>query len=249
MNKEISGVQLGLEPVEDETNILGKGIESKETDGEQEEVPEAQESVDSNEQEDTQSEADETESSEDDVLAPYINKMSKGEELTDDDLGSIADKLGTNKEVVEYTYLGMKAKQAEKTSAALEVVGGMDAYQEMTKWAAGTYSAEEIKAFNEALDSGDDNRTHTALRTLKEKFTAVNGTPSSTVEKSNKKTHKSIPASAPTVAKAEDNTASGNNEQSFRSMEEQRAAQQDPRYGKDVAYTKSVYLKIAKSNY
>lgn len=178
------------------------------------------------------------------ALEPYITKIGSGEKLTDDDLGSIAEVIGTTPEVVEYTYRGMIAAQQDREAAAVEAAGGLESYKEMVTWASTVYTEEEAQTFNDLLAKGKPAEVAESLRNLKAKFTEVNGSPKSQVTKS-------TAGSARVPASSSQQTASNVPSQlaPFKSMAEQRAAQQDPRYGTDVAYTKDVYQRVAISNY
>ena len=248
MTKEVTSVQLPPGKIETQSEEAPKDtpasgdptesqLETPAVSDEPAEVPEAPESGE------TQEAVDDTNK----ALEPYIEKIGSGEKLTDDDLGAIAEAIGTTPEVVEYTYRGMIAAQQDRESAAVEAAGGLEAYKEMVTWASTVYTAEEAQAFNDLLAKGKPAEVAESLRNLRTKFTEVNGSPKSLVTKSTAGSAR-VPASS--SQQPSGNTPNGSSQLApFRSMAEQRAAQQDPRYGTDVAYTKDVYQRVALSNY
>ena len=248
MTKEVTSVQLPPGKIEpqaqaEEAPTSGDPVESGvETPAVPEESPEVQAPAGDEPPAEPESPKDAEDPNE--VLKPYIEKIGSGEKLTDEDLGAIAEAIGTVPEVVEYTYRGMIAAQQDREAAAVEAAGGLESYKEMVTWASNVYTAEEAQAFNDMLAKGKPAEVAESLRNLKAKFTEVNGSPKSQVTKSTAGSAR-VPANSPQQPKG----GAPSPVVPFRSMAEQRAAQQDPRYGTDVAYTKDVYQRVAISNY
>jgi hypothetical protein len=172
------------------------------------------------------------------LLQPFVEELSTKGSLSKESLQNLATKLDAPLEVVELVHDGMLARQATRNNDILTVAGGLETYNEMVKWASGVYTEDESKEFNAALVSGTKDSAITAVNKLRQRFTAVNGSPKVEVAAAQRS-----PA-APVVAPKAPAVASV---QPFASFQEQCAAQNDKRYGKDSAYTAEVYKRIALS--
>ena len=106
------------------------------------------------------------------------------------------------------------------------MVGGADAYTEMSNWAADNMSEEEKTAYNTAVNSKDVETAKLAVVGLKAKFENANGNEPSLVE-----------------GKA---TVTGQG--GYKSWAEVTAAMGDDRYQKDPAYQAMVQEKLANSD-
>lgn len=105
-------------------------------------------------------------------------------------------------------------------------VGGRDAYTQLTQWASANLSPAEQQAFNSAVKAGRA-QAMLAVRGLKMSYESANGK----------------------LPNLEQGGRPGTGGGGFRSMQEQMAAQKDPRYGSDPAYTDDVMKKIEASAY
>ena len=106
------------------------------------------------------------------------------------------------------------------------MVGGSEAYTEMTAWAAENMSEEEKTAYNTAVNSKDIETAKLAVVGLKAKFEKANGNEPNLLE-----------------GKA---TVSG--EKGYASWAEVTRAMSDDRYSKDPAYQALVKEKLSKSD-
>lgn len=172
------------------------------------------------------------------LLQPFVEELSTKGSLSKESLQNLATKLDAPLEVVELVHDGMLARQATRNNDILTVAGGLETYNEMVKWASGVYTEDESKAFNAALVSGTKDSAITAVNNLRQRFTAVNGSPKVEVAAAQRS-----PAAPVVTSKAPAVTSV----QPFASFQEQCAAQNDKRYGKDSAYTAEVYKRIALS--
>ncbi len=173
------------------------------------------------------------------VIKPFSEELATKGELSGDSLKALAEKLGAPLEVVELTYEGMRSRQATRNNEILSVAGGQDAYAEMIGWARTSYSSEDAEKFNAALVSGTKDEALAAIRSLKDRFTAVNGS-----TKAEKAAATQLPT-APVAPRAPAPAAIV----PFASFREQMAAQKDKRYGVDPAYTAEVYKRVALSKF
>ena len=177
------------------------------------------------------------------TIKPYQEELASSGVLSDGSLKALAEKLGAPLDVVQLTYEGMLSRQQRLNNEILQVAGGQETYTEMVKWASGSYSSEEAQAFNEALKSGDKARASAEVQKLRQKFTAVNGSPTAEQQRA-----QANPTPAAPVASTAAPTGNSGLKP-FGSFEELRLAQKDKRYGTDPVYTSEVYQKAAISRF
>lgn len=173
------------------------------------------------------------------MMKPFSDELSTTGVLTKESLALLAEKLGAPMDVIELTYEGMRSRQQTRNAAILQAAGGEPTYLEMVQWASTVYTSEEAQAFNMLLGGGDTNEAIGAIGKLRERFTAVKGSPSAEVTKAQQ-----APPTAPTapVAPAAKVTP-------YMNFEELRLAQRDKRYGTDPRYTADVYSRALISKF
>ena len=111
------------------------------------------------------------------------------------------------------------------TNSLYEQAGGEQQYATLTAWAKDNCSADQINAFNEALGTGDQYIILNALKGIQYDYVMGNGF----------------------EPKLTGGRAPAQDVQGFRSRYEYQSAMNDPRYGKDSAYTKDVERRIFAS--
>jgi len=136
------------------------------------------------------------------------------------------EKAGIPKDYVNQFIEGQKAIADQQATSIKDMVGGADAYTEMSNWAADNMSEEEKTAYNTAVNSKDIETAKLAVVGLKAKFERANGNEPSLVE-----------------GKA---TVTGQG--GYKSWAEVTAAMGDDRYQKDPAYQAMVQEKLANSD-
>lgn len=136
------------------------------------------------------------------------------------------EKAGLPKSVVDAWIAGQEAVAEQSVNALMDTVGGRDAYNDMTAWAADNLSEMEIASFNKAIDSGDRDIQIMAIEGIQNKYHAVEGRQPNLIQ-----------------GQAAPQTGGG-----FASVAELTAAMSDPRYGKDTAYRQEVAARLQKSN-
>ena len=135
------------------------------------------------------------------------------------------EKAGIPKEYVNQFIEGQKAVADQQTTSIKDIVGGADAYTEMSEWAADNMSEQEKTAYNTAVNSKDVETAKLAIAGLKAKFDGANGNEPNLVE-----------------GKA---TVSG--QDGYKSWAEVTKAMGDERYSNDPAYQATVKEKLSKS--
>lgn len=136
------------------------------------------------------------------------------------------EKAGIPKDYVNQFIEGQKAIADQQASSIKNMVGGSEAYTEMTAWAAENMSEEEKSAYNTAVNSKDIETAKLAVVGLKAKFEKANGNEPNLLEGKG--------------------TVSG--EKGYASWAEVTRAMGDERYSKDPAYQAMVQEKLANSN-
>tara|TARA_R100001463_G_scaffold10164_2_gene29974 strand:- start:156 stop:944 length:789 start_codon:yes stop_codon:yes gene_type:complete len=122
------------------------------------------------------------------------------------------------------------AQQAELSQASVNDVqnsiGGADAYEQLTNWAAGNLPDPEIDAFDSLIDSGNVAAIKMGLTALQAKYNDANGYEGRMLQ----------------------GKSPGATNQIFRSQAELVAAMGDPRYETDPAYRQDVIDKLDNSD-
>ena len=156
------------------------------------------------------------------------NRFAENDEISEDDYSKLSD-AGFARQIVD-TYLdglrnaglaGEVAAQGIKDS-----VGGDESYGQMVSWAIENLPAEEVQAFNKLTDTGDGPAIKLAVQGIYSQYNNAMGVEPNLYSGR-------AAASGPTP---------------YRSTAEVKAAMSDPRYGKDVTYTESVYSRLEKSD-
>ena len=114
---------------------------------------------------------------------------------------------------------------AALTQSVHEQAGGKEKFERLTAWAKDNCSTDQINAYNEALNTGDQYIILNALKGIQYDYMMSNGF-------------------EPKLARGR---APTQDVQAFRSRYEYQAAMNDPRYGKDTAFTKDVERRIYAS--
>ena len=159
-----------------------------------------------------------------------LNMESLSEEYAKD--GKLADgsyksleKAGIPKDYVDRFIAGQQAIADQQSSTVKDMVGGTQAYDNMSEWAGQNLSETEKTAYNSAVNSKDLEAVKLAVVGLKARYSQATGSEPKLVE----------------------GKASASGEQGFQSWAQVTQAMSDPRYSKDVAYQTEVKNKLANS--
>ena len=156
------------------------------------------------------------------------NRFAENDEINEDDYSKLSE-AGFSRQIVD-TYLdGLRnAGMAGEVDAQgiKDSVGGDESYGQMVSWAIENLPADEVQAFNKLTDTGDGPAIKLAVQGIYSQYNNAMG-----VE--------------PNLYSGR---ASSSGPRPFQSAAEVQAAVSDPRYGKDVAYTQSVYARYEGSN-
>jgi hypothetical protein len=156
------------------------------------------------------------------------NRFAENDEINEDDYSKLSE-AGFSKQIVD-TYLdGLRnAGLASEVDAQgiKDLVGGDESYGQMVSWAIENLPADDVKAFNKLTDTGDGPAIKLAVQGIYSQYNNAMGVEPNLYSGR-------AAASGPTP---------------YRSTAEVKAAMSDPRYGKDVTYTESVYSRLEKSD-
>jgi len=137
------------------------------------------------------------------------------------------EEAGIPKALVDQFIAGQEAIINTTRTQVFNTVGGEDAYNSMTSWAADNLSEDEIKAYNGAVNSGNSAAAMMAVKGLKARFDAEVGFEPTRVVKGS-------------TAKAGAST--------YRSVAELEADMANPKYWSDPAFRKDVERKLSRSD-
>ena len=174
------------------------------------------------------------------ILRPFHEELATTGEIKPESIKVLAEKLGAPEEIVRYTYAGMKAERVARDTEILSAIGGIDTYKEMVTWASSVFTPEEAQAFNSALVSGTKEQAMTAVMSLKQRFTAVNGSPKADIAAATQR-QTTVPVAAPHQAAPAIKP--------FGSFSELVEAQRDKRYGTNAEYTTEVINRLRVSKF
>ena len=159
-----------------------------------------------------------------------LNMDSLAEEFAKD--GKLADgsyksleKAGIPKDYVDKFIAGQQAIADQQSTTVKDLVGGTQAYDNMSEWAGQNLSETEKTAYNSAVNSKDLEAVKLAVVGLKARYSQATGSEPKLVE----------------------GKASPSGEQGFQSWAQVTQAMSDPRYAKDPAYQTEVKNKLANS--
>ena len=159
-------------------------------------------------------------------LNPFFNEYAEKGELAEDCYTKLQG-MGLGKDVVDNYINGMKAQTDIQVTRIQNEVGGADAYNNMTKWAADNLSEGEVNAFNNTIDNGTNDDAILAAKGMAARYQAT----------------QSPATQEPSLIKGDAAPA----RDTFRSTAEVVNAINDKRYESDSAYRKDVEDKIKRS--
>ena len=108
-----------------------------------------------------------------DLTQEYLENGSK---LTEESIAKIKDGLGVDEETINEFIQFQESKQSRYEDNVLESVGlSRDEYSKFVEWASNNYNPEQTKAFDEAVNSGNQSRAIDAIEALKSRYSNVNG--------------------------------------------------------------------------
>lgn len=156
-------------------------------------------------------------------LDEFAEEFNSSGTLSEDSYKKLQD-AGYPKELVDVYVDGLRARAQNYEAAVYAPAGGKDGYAALIQWAKTNLSAEQKRAFNEAVQSGDAGRASLAVQGL----VALRG---GNARLLNGKTAAGADAGP----------------KPFQSAAQVVEAMRDPRYHRDPAYRKEVSERLAVS--
>lgn len=147
--------------------------------------------------------------------------------LTDESLEAL-EEAGFSRSDVDAFIAGQEALANQFQERILEEAGGREEFDRMADWADQNLDADEIAAFNEAMQSQNEAQMRLAMRGLKASYVEAEGQdPGKLIRDGDGDTEPSV--------------------KPFRSNDEVVEAISDPRYKRDPAYRARVEARMAAS--
>lgn len=140
-------------------------------------------------------------------------------------LGAKLEKAGLPVSMIDEYITGQKAVMDMTVRDIMSVAGGEEGYQEMADWASKNLSEAELKAYSDIMTKADVNTAKLTVGNMYARF------------KSN----------VPSAGKLVRGSTAASGGDIFRSWEQQKDAQRDPRYKADPAFRKEVEQKIERT--
>lgn len=154
-------------------------------------------------------------------VTEYTNN---GKKISDASYAELAAK-GIDKSFADNFITGQEAKAAQAADAILSTIGGRAEFDKATTWAKATLSADEITAFNNAVQTGTKADATMAVKGLHARFKSSN------------------PSEPKLIGGNGSNSAEG-----FASTNQLTTAMRDPRYRNDPSYRADVERRVGASN-
>tara|TARA_B100000809_G_C15098466_1_gene515931 strand:+ start:706 stop:1470 length:765 start_codon:yes stop_codon:yes gene_type:complete len=171
------------------------------------------------------------EDSQADAISSASTEFADKGSLSDDTYTKLAES-GLGRELVDSYIAGQEAIQQSGESSLLESVGGREAYDKISDWAADSLSEKQLGAYNQALETGNEEQASLAIDWLKGKYESANGvTPTLSQGKTTGSGVSSFESRAQVMAAMSERDATGRK-----------------RYEVDPAYRSEVERRLAISN-
>jgi len=161
-------------------------------------------------------------------LAGFADEWDKNGALSDETFANIEKTHGLPRSFMEETIEGRIALAEKREAQLLAPVGGKQAWEQTQEWANSNLSEEERETFNAAMNSSEPAARQVAMRALLDRRNAA------------------VQQTAPPVVGGGGNTPPAAS--AFFSVDEQRAAMADARYGKEDKFTKEVDARLAATS-
>jgi len=157
-------------------------------------------------------------------LNDYYDEYSKDGSLSEKSYKDLATK-GLDKTIVDSYISGQQALADKHISSIHSVVGGQDNYNNIVKWASDNLAENEVKAFNDIMDTGTIGQAQLAISGIEAKYKVGNNEPA-------------------LFAGEKSDASSG----AYRSVGEMLTDINNPKYASDSAFRADVEAKVKASN-
>lgn len=161
---------------------------------------------------------------EDNQLLSEMAQKALTEGLNEEDYKRL-EQLGYDKETVDVFVEGLKAKQEKSAEQLLEGITTIDEYKEAIDYAAEHWDEQQIEEYNKVLADGNPAAVRIAVRALIKEY---KGGRNAEVDTLHRNTERARPEGI----------------KSYETKADMMKDMQDPRYGKDIAYTRKVEQRI-----
>lgn len=111
-----------------------------------------------------------------------IKSLKESDELTEDVLEAF-ESLGIPKELVSEHKELLNFKAQQEVDSLMNLAGGKDGYEHMTKWAQTSLSPEEVRVFDNIVENGTNEEVSFAISNLKARYDGATQAPKSNLIK------------------------------------------------------------------
>ena len=160
-----------------------------------------------------------------DELQGFAEEVLQEGNLTDESYSSL-EARGLPRELVQAYVEGQQALMTQARQQFVAVAGGEEGYNKMSEWAGENLAADELQAYNDAIQSGDTATMMMTIQGLKARYDQV--------------------SSQPNLISGDVGTAGAT--QGFTSWKQVTQAMKDNRYQDDPAYRAEVANRLALSD-
>ena len=157
-------------------------------------------------------------------LDNYYSEYEKNGTLSEKSYKDLAGR-GLDKSLVDSYIAGQSALADKHVGSIHSVVGGKEKYDNIVKWASANLADNEVKAFNDMMDSGTLDQAQLAISGIQAKYNSVNQEPS-------------------LFSGERADTSKG----AYRSVGEMLTDINNPKYASDSAFRADVEAKVKASN-
>lgn len=140
-------------------------------------------------------------------------------------LEAAVEAAGLPKGIINEYIQGQQAVADAFRREIFSIAGGEEGYGQMADWARQNLPKEDLKSFSDLMESGDFEKAKFAVRSLMSQYKADNRIPGRLVK----------------------GTSQAPSGEMFHSLEEQIAAQSDPRYRTDPTFRRQIEEKIERT--
>lgn len=162
-------------------------------------------------------------------MAPFTEEFEKNGTLSDESKAKAAEAFNVPVEAVDAYLKGLQSEVTSAQAPFFEQTGGEDGYKQFQEWSVEGMTEAEQAELNEAYTKGGPGALAVQEKFVQRWKAEGNGKPPEDLTRGAK------------------GAGPGSEGDTFRSFNEQRRAQADPRYSTDPDYRKDVEDKIARS--
>jgi hypothetical protein len=162
------------------------------------------------------------------TLDNALNELSENNEISEETYKALEAQKGLSRSDVDTWAAGVRARSTQLLTDLQATAGGADALKGVLDWASQNASAEEIAAYNEAVDAGNVTAAKMFLRAMRAAYVEAEG-------------------KSPNLIGGENVPRNSGSVRPFKSQAAMANAMTDPKYVNDPEYREEVDARVAAS--